>query len=318
MPAQLHRRRVADRQPRDVLHRHGLLVIGQQAGRAPAGPAQRHVDRSGHRGPRFVQQRQDHPVPGPGQPQAEQRRLHLPDQRPVAEVVLRPHPRLGDVRPVHPPPPREVRPLDLGDRPPRGPLRPAIPHRGDRLVRHIGADLPLRPVDQLLQLGQERAGHPRPPRRPGRNRPAPLALGDIPCDGVMGAARQLGGVPQRPRQVVSLRNVHDLLGRFHSSPPRELAEFGWHRSANPGRGTPPGNRQGTVKIVSGRSPDRRRAVLMSASGQLNGHLRAVSRDRRHATFTSRVSTSRDSRPLAASRAVISSLRVERLPTMGKP
>lgn len=38
----------------------------------------------------------DHPEPGPGQPPAEQRGLRLPDQRPVTEIVLRPHPRLGD------------------------------------------------------------------------------------------------------------------------------------------------------------------------------------------------------------------------------
>jgi hypothetical protein len=34
-------------------------------------------------------------------------------------------------------------------------------------------------------------------------------------------------------------------------------------------------------IVSGRSHDRQRAVLTSASGQLRGRLRAVSRGRRH-------------------------------------
>ena len=76
-------------------------------------------------------------------------------------------------------------------------------------------------------------------RRPARHRP-PLAFADVPCDGVMGAARQLGGVPQRPRQVISLKNVHDLLGRLHSSPPRELAEFGWTPLSQAGEGTPAG------------------------------------------------------------------------------
>ena len=47
---------------------------------------------------------------------------------------------------------------------------------------------------------------------------APLPLGHVPCDGVMGTARKLGGIPQRPRQVIRLENVHDLLGRLHSSP----------------------------------------------------------------------------------------------------
>jgi hypothetical protein len=182
---------------------------------------------------------------------------------------------------VHPPPPGEVRPLDPGNRPAGGPLRPRIPHRGDHLVRPVSADLPLRPAGLLLQLLQERIDHPRPARRRARHRSPLLACPHVTCDRVMGTASQLGGVPQRPCQVVSLKNVHDLLGRFHSSPPRDLAEFGWHRSAKPGRGPPPGNRRGTVKIVSGRSDGRHRAVSMSASGQLYGRLRAVSRGRRH-------------------------------------
>lgn len=37
-------------------------------------------------------------------------------------------------------------------------------------------------------------------------------------------------------------------------------------------------------LVSGKSHDRQRAVLMSASGQLRGRLRAVSRDRRHSVL----------------------------------
>ena len=40
-------------------------------------------------------------------------------------------------------------------------------------------------------------------------------------------------------------------------------------------------------VVSGRSRDRQRAVLMSATGQLRGRLRAVSRGRRH-TFECRL------------------------------
>ena len=109
--------------------------------------------------------------------------------------------------------------LAPGDRPPGCAVRPPVPHRGDLLMRLIGADLPLAPLDQLLQLRQELIDHPRPARRPGGHRPAPLTRGHIPRDRVVGAARQLGGVPQRPRQVVGLQNVHDLLGRLHSSPP---------------------------------------------------------------------------------------------------
>lgn len=73
-------------------------------------------------------------------------------------------------------------------RAPRRPLRARIPHRGDVLVRHMGADLPLRLLNELFQLRKEGIDHPRPARWRSRHRPPPLALGDIPCDGVMGAA----------------------------------------------------------------------------------------------------------------------------------
>ena len=39
-------------------------------------------------------------------------------------------------------------------------------------------------------------------------------------------------------------------------------------------------------VVSGRSHDRQRAVLMSATGQLRGRLRAVSRGRRQSAILS--------------------------------
>jgi hypothetical protein len=67
--------------------------------------------------------------------------------------------------------------------------------------------------------------------------------------------------------------------RIASSIPRDQLSTDWRGSANLGRNParlPAGNRQ----ILSGRSSDRRRAVLVSASGQLPGRLRAVSRGRR--------------------------------------
>ena len=83
MPAERHRGRVADRDPGDMLDGHGLLVVGQQVGRDPAEAAQRDVDRGQHRGLGLVQQRQHHPEPGPGQPQAEQDRGRPADPRAV-------------------------------------------------------------------------------------------------------------------------------------------------------------------------------------------------------------------------------------------
>ncbi|HET9974790.1 MAG TPA: cupin domain-containing protein [Streptosporangiaceae bacterium] len=92
----------------------------------------------------------------------------------------------------------------------------------------------------------------------------------------MGATRQLGGVPQRPCQVVSLQNVHDLLGRLHSSPSRDQLSTDWHRSAKPGRGSPPGNRQGTVNRVGqilwpppGRFHGRQRAAIWPSAGSFS-------------------------------------------------
>ena len=122
-------------------------------------------------------------------------------------------------RALHPPPPRLPGRLQGRHRPPRDSLRALIPHRGDVLMRLIGADLALAPLDKLFQLRQELTDHPRPVRPASGQRPAKFALGHIPCHGVVRTARQLGGVPQRPRQVVGLQNVHDLLGRLHSSPP---------------------------------------------------------------------------------------------------
>src|SRR6185437_14106456 len=51
------------------------------------------------------------------------------------------------------------------------------------------------------------------------------------------------------------------------------------------RGASNAGRAEANDVVSGRSHDRQWANLMSASGQLNGRLRAVSRGRRHAQRT---------------------------------
>ena len=63
VPAELHRALVADRDPGDVLDGDRLLIVGQQVGRHPAGPAQGHVERSPDRRLGLVQQRQHDPEP---------------------------------------------------------------------------------------------------------------------------------------------------------------------------------------------------------------------------------------------------------------
>ena len=52
----------------------------------------------------------------------------------------------------------------------------------------------------------------------------------------------------------------------------------------PEEGPQPRDAARQTNIVSGRSHGRQRAVLMSASGQFRGRLRAVSRDRRHSAL----------------------------------
>jgi len=149
-----HQLRIPDRDPGDVLDRDGLLVVGQHIGRHPTQPPERHVQGREHRGHRLVTDREHHPEPRPGQPRHEQHRLHTVDDRPVAVVVLQPHPRLGDPGPVHPHMPCPIGLLDLRDRTAGRPLRTGVPQREQLLVGHIGTNLALGPFDPLLDLGQ--------------------------------------------------------------------------------------------------------------------------------------------------------------------
>ena len=224
MPPQRDRGRVTDRQPGDMLDRHRLLVIGQQVSRHPAGPAQRGIDRAGHRRPGLIQQRQHHPEPGPGHPQ-QNKIVATPSIRgpsPKSYCAHIPgsgiHGRYTRRRPAA--------------------YAPLIPATARRVVRSD----PAYPIAVIISCATSARIFPStarlsPPASPGTDqsrspgaparrpaRAALLALTHIPCDCVMGAARQLGGIPQRPCQVVSLKNVHDLLGRLHSSPPRGPAE----------------------------------------------------------------------------------------------
>jgi len=96
----------------------------------------------------------------------------------------------------------------------------------------------------------------------------------------MRTPHQFRRITQRTGQIVSFQNLHDLLGRLHSSPPRELNN-GWRRSAHPRRDPAPCRRAGRTTSQMGRSRDRQRAVFMTASGHLYGRHWAVFRGRRH-------------------------------------
>ena len=118
------------------------------------------------------------------------------------------------------------------------------------------------------------AGAPGCRAAPGPARARPHS--ERPCDASSPQARRR---PAQPRQVIRLQNVHDLLGRLHVVPFPGTANRSWHHQPNR-EGAPTAEPAGNDRIVSGRSHGRHRAILMSASGQLSGRLRAVSRGRR--------------------------------------
>ncbi len=62
--------------------------------------------------------------------------------------------------------------LDLGHRPTGGALIAGETHRDDAVVHHVGADLRLGALDELLDLLEVRVDQPGPPRVLGRIQPA--------------------------------------------------------------------------------------------------------------------------------------------------
>ena len=193
VPARRQHLRMADRDAGHMLDGDGLLVVGEQVGGHPADAAQRGVHRGDHRGQRLVQDRQHHPVARPGQPGAEQLGWHARHRRAVAEVVLHPHPRLGQPRPVHPGPPGPPVGPHLGHRPPGRARRPLIAQVDQLAVGDVGAQPAPGALHPLLQLGQERVDEHRPAHRL-RGQPALLAGRDVAGHRVMGAVGQFAGV----------------------------------------------------------------------------------------------------------------------------
>lgn len=110
----------------------------------------------------LVPGRDDDPVPAPGQPGTEQVGLAQVDDRAPAPVVLQPHSRLGYPGPVGPPVPVAVLSLGLGHRPTDGALVAAEAHRRQPVVDHVGADLGVGVVDQLLNLFGIQVDEPGP------------------------------------------------------------------------------------------------------------------------------------------------------------
>src|SRR3990172_2433331 len=93
-----------------------------------------------------------HTTGAPGPPQE---RRPTADPRSSPPVELEPHPGLRDPWPAPPPVAGGVRLLGSSDRPSRRPLRALEPQREQLVVNDVGADLALRALDPLLDLGQE-------------------------------------------------------------------------------------------------------------------------------------------------------------------
>ncbi len=88
----------------------------------------------------------------------------------------------------------------------------------------VRADLAARVLHPLLHLGQELIDQLRP-RRGLLQLPTSLTRRNVPRDRVMGTARQLGGIPIRPREVERFQYFHDLPCRLDGVPPRERGHF---------------------------------------------------------------------------------------------
>ena len=260
VPGHLGQLSVPHRDPGDVLDRHGLLVVSQHIRRHPTQATERHIQGGEHRRQGLVPDREHHPEPRPGQPSHEQGGLDTVDDRPVTVVVLQPHPRLGDPRPVHPPPARMPGRLQLSHRTPGGAFRAGVSQPRQLRMDPVGANLALGPVDPLLDLVQERVDQLRAALRPARQLTGTLPRLHIPLDGVVGTTRQLRCVPIRPSQVVSIQNVHDLLGSLQNVP-SSGSDAIQHRQSHPRKGPTPRKQSGQRHHF--------RADPMTATGQVS-------------------------------------------------
>ena len=146
--------RMAHSDPSDVIDRDRALVVGQPIRRRAAEGSHRPIHTGDHRRQPAIPARHHHPEPRPRQPRTEQIRSSSGDDRARAPVPLRPHPRLGDPRPIHPPPTTAMVGLHLRHRPAHRAVRTLEPQRLQLVKGPVGADLGVRPLDPLLDLRQ--------------------------------------------------------------------------------------------------------------------------------------------------------------------
>jgi len=212
MPARRHDSGMAHRDPGHMLDRDRLRVVAQQIRRNTADMAQRRVQTRDQRAHRLIPDRDHHPEPRPGKPRAEQVRLATVHPRPVAPVELQPQPRLSHPRSIRAPPTRPPCCLRRPHRPPGGAFRPRKSHRHKAFVHSVCPDLPLRRVDQLLHLGQERVDQlrSRSPRPHERIPATGITQCHIPLHRLCITPGQLRRRMRAASQVVRLQDLHDL------------------------------------------------------------------------------------------------------------
>ncbi len=255
--------RVADRDPAHMIDGHRLLVVGQHVGRRATERTQRPVQPDHHRRQRLVTQRHHNPEPRPRQPCAEQHRLATIDDRPVAVVELHPQARLRRPRPRHPPvlaPPPTLRDRDP---PPRRARRAEIAERDQLLVSLVRPDLPVRTIDQLIDLLLELTVHRRPLPIDPRQQPE-VALAHPVRHRLVITPRQLRRSPQRAGQIVCLQDLHHFLRFLHAASTPQSS------SSSPAAWQPTdsGKPWGERWPPTGRNPGRQWGVPVAAHGEV--------------------------------------------------
>ena len=207
---------------------------------------------------------------------------------------------------MHPDPTGPIRPPDGRDRAAGGAFRTGVPQCDELVVGDVGADLALGPFDPLLDLRQVLVDQHRPLHGLDQLAGCSTPL-DVVLHRVRGTPGQLAGITQRPGQVVGIQDFHDLLSRLHFIP----SSGRWGASAPliaPEEGASTTDRGEADDVVSGRSQDRQRSVLMSACVQLRGRLRSVFPGRRHSAGKTPPAAVRNGASSNGGAAVVNSTR----------
>ena len=260
------------------------LSVNQYVGHTTEDP-HRPIETADHRRQRLVPRRDHHPQPAPRQPCAPQIRLPAGDPSDRGPSPTAPtSPAQGSTadtpavaRPDSSPSPRP---------PPAGPCAPSRRTRAPRACRtrrqRGSCRSSARPTPRSWP-GADRSTSPAAAAH-RRRRAALVTQRDVMLDGVMRTTRQLGGRPERPRQIERFQNLHDLLVRLQLVPPGPLAWSG-DRPVEPG-GTPPAaDPDEATNINEGRSTGHQWAEPVATSGQFRDRLRAGSHGRRQDSGT---------------------------------